>query len=245
MSGPGEVTGLQPTITVVIPVYNESDNTDKYFKSIVALSNQADQVIIVDGNSVDGTYELLREKISALSRAEKISLYQSKPGRARQMNVGTVKNTSDAVIFLHFDTILPASGVEQVRESIRSGVLWGRFDVELDGKKFIFRVIEKLMNYRSVLTNIATGDQAIFVRRDVFKLIGGYPELPLMEDIALSKNLKEISAAKRIESPVLTSSRRWQSNGVWKTIVMMWSIRLAYWSGIKPERLARWYRKTS
>jgi rSAM/selenodomain-associated transferase 2 len=158
------------------------------------------------------------------------------------MNYGAQRNTSNVVVFLHFDTCLPNNWFELIKESVREGALWGRFDIRLDASGFMFRVIEKFMNYRTALTNIATGDQTIFVRSDVFNLVGGYPEISLMEDIAFTANLRIISSAKCIKHPVVTSARRWKKNGVLRTVFLMWSFRLAYWLGISPERLAHWYK---
>lgn len=232
-----------PTISIVVPVYNEIKFIEQYFNRIVSLAGDVNQIVIVDGKSNDGTYEKLKLMLDNHPDKEHINLYQSESGRARQMNIGVEKSLADAIIFLHVDTVLPENGILLVKESIARGVFWGRFDVKIDATPFIYRLTENLMNWRSALTSIATGDQAIFVKRDVFNMIGGFPIMPLMEDIAISVRLKTVDTAKRIKSPVLTSARRWQENGVWSTILLMWAIRLAYWSGIKPERLARWYQR--
>lgn len=232
----------EPTLTLVIPVYNESANVEKFFSCLETAIGCASQVIIVDGGSDDGTYQKLESNISASSFSNITSLYQSAPGRAKQMNFGARKNTSDVIIFLHFDTCLPDNALELVRESIKNGAFWGRFDVRLDNEQPVFRVIENLMNLRSAMTSIATGDQGIFVRADIFRIVNGFPDIPLMEDIELSKNLKELAPADRIKSRATTSARRWQTNGVWKTIALMWFFRLAFWLGINPARLARFYR---
>lgn len=236
------VSDSLPTVTIVTPVFNELKNIDHYFSSLNKLTSHCKQVILVDGGSNDGTYESLKIKINESSFGNNIYLCQTKAGRARQMNYGTLKNTSDVIVFLHFDTRLPDNGLELIEASVRKGAFWGRFDVCFDDRRFVYRVIAYLMNLRSALTSIVTGDQAIFVRGDVLKMVGGYPEIPLMEDIMLSTRLKQVSPVSRIKTPVMTLARRWQENGVWKTIMLMWWIRLAYWLGIGPERLARWYK---
>jgi len=235
------VSDQDPSITLVIPVYNESASIEQFFGALTEFARNASQVIFVDGNSNDGTYEKLEHLTNQSQLGDRCALYRVQPGRARQMNYGMCKNTSEVVIFVHCDTILPENGLELVGERIRKGGLWGRFDVELNDRHFMYRIIEKLMNIRSSITDIATGDQAIFVRTDFFRLSGGFPEINLMEDIALSENLKQLYPAERIRTPVKTSARRWQSGGIFRTIVLMWIIRLAYWLGVDPARLERWY----
>jgi rSAM/selenodomain-associated transferase 2 len=238
------ISGKLPTTTLVIPVYNESDRVEQFISCLETTAGHASQVIIVDGGSSDGTFKLLENRISTSSISNIIFLYQSAPGRARQMNSGAMKNTSDVIVFLHVDTCLPDDGLELISNSIINGAFWGRFDVRLDGDRFIFRIIEYFINLRSALTGIATGDQAIFVRADVFRIASGYPDIPLMEDVAFSSVLREMGPVARIKAPVTTSARRWQSNGIWRTILLMWSLRFLYWLGIKPARLARYYRHT-
>ncbi|MFV1993107.1 MAG: TIGR04283 family arsenosugar biosynthesis glycosyltransferase [Acidiferrobacterales bacterium] len=234
-----------PGISIVIPVYNENKSIDDYIDRVLSITGDVDQVVIVDGTSNDGTFEKLNSFLETHSDNNKVKLYRSEPGRARQMNFGAEKCFGDAIIFLHVDTTLPDDGIALVQEKLKNGAYWGRFDVKLDAEPVMYRVIETIMNWRSACTSIATGDQAIFVRTDVFKMINGFPVIPLMEDIAISNHLKTVALTSRIKSPVLTSARRWQDQGVWPTILLMSMIRLAFWFGIKPERLARWYRKTS
>jgi len=234
-----------PTISIVIPVYNEIKSIEKFINNFFSIAGDVDQVVIVDGMSSDGTYDKLKSILAARPDNHHISLLQSEPGRARQMNVGAEKCSGDAIVFLHVDTTLPGDGIVLIQEKLNDGAYWGRFDVRLDAEPVMYRVIETMMNWRSACTSIVTGDQAIFIRTDVFKMIGGFPVIPLMEDIAISDRLKTVAAAKRIKSRVLTSARRWQAQGVWSTILLMSVFRLGYWFGIKPERLARWYYKTS
>ena len=239
-----KTTSPIPGISIVIPVYNEIESIDKYINRILSISGDVDQIVIVDGMSNDGTYEKLKSILENHPDQLHVKLIQSKPGRARQMNVGAEQCSGDAIIFLHADTILPDDGIALVKKNITDGVYWGRFDVRLDAGPVMYRVIETMMNWRSACTGIATGDQAIFVRSDVFKMIGGFPVIALMEDITISSALKTVAKVKRIKSPVLTSARKWQVHGVWPTILLMSTLRLAFWFGIKPERLARWYQKT-
>ena len=145
------------------------------------------------------------------------------------------------LLFLHADTTLP-EGVERILSAIEGDKVWGRFDVRLSGKSFIFRIIEAMMNFRSRITSVATGDQAIFVKRDLFEKVGGYPEIALMEDVAISKQLRRISKPVCLRNRVVTSSRRWQDRGVIRTILLMWKLRLYYFFGMSPQKISRMYR---
>ncbi len=165
-------------------------------------------------------------------------------GRARQMNAGAQKASGDVLLFLHADTRLPEHADKKiVSELLTKRNQWGRFDVRLSGNAFLLRVIEWLMNWRSRLTGIATGDQAIFVRRDTFYSIGQYPDIDLMEDIELSRLLKQRGKPLCLSQCVVTSSRRWEHRGILRTILLMWRMRLAYFFGIDPQRLARDYQR--
>jgi rSAM/selenodomain-associated transferase 2 len=157
------------------------------------------------------------------------------------MHAGALVANSDVLLFLHADVKLPDGAVEAVRAAIRQGYLWGRFDVRLSGRNFLFRIIERLMNWRSAATGIITGDQAIFVRRDVYCMLGGYAPMDLMEDIEFSTRLKWVGRPARLHRPVMVSARRWEEKGILRTILLMWTLRLLYWLGVSPKRLGRWY----
>ncbi len=221
------------SVAVVLPVLNEASQLPAAIQSLQAQT--ADDIVVVDGGSTDGTRAIARAALRP------VRLLESAPGRAMQMNAGAAAAHSDILLFLHADTRLPPNAIESVRAVIRAGNVWGRFDVRLDNPRFAYRVIERFMNWRSALTGIATGDQAIFVRRDVFGKLGGYPAIALMEDIALSARLKRIRAPARLRTAVTTSARRWERRGVARTVLRMWWLRLCYWLGVSPARLARWY----
>lgn len=163
-------------------------------------------------------------------------------GRARQMNAGARAADADILLFLHADTILPDGALDRVRDAVANGALWGRFDVRLSGRRRAFRVIEFFMNLRSACTGIVTGDQALFVRRDAFRWLNGFAPIELMEDVELSTRLKWLARPYRIRTPVSTSSRRWERDGVVATVLRMWLLRALYAFGVSPRRLARWYK---
>lgn len=226
-------------LSIIIPVLNEAENLPGLLEHLVPLRAGGSEVIVVDGGSGDGSPQLA-------SRAG-VRLVAAGRGRARQMNAGAAAASGDVLLFLHADTMLPMLAGQAIETAIRSGGraaerAWGRFDVRIDGRPFMLRVIAALMNWRSRLTGIATGDQAMFVTRRAFEAAGGFPEQPLMEDIELSKRLRALSRPICLAERVTTSGRRWEANGVWRTIWLMWRLRWAYWRGVDAAELARLYR---
>ena len=193
-------------------------------------------MIVADGGSRDGTRRIARPLCDRILDAPR--------GRARQMNAGAAAASGRLLLFLHADTWLPAGWERMVGSALAkdTGREWGRFDVRLDGAHPMLRVVERAMNLRSRLSGIATGDQAIFLTRDVFRAVGGFPDIALMEDVALSRALRARSRPVCLRARVVTSSRRWERNGVARTIVLMWRLRLGYALGADPDRLARLYR---
>lgn len=191
------------------------------------------EIIVVDGGSTDNTYMLAQPLADRVISTSK--------GRAKQMNAGAGLASGEVLIFLHADTLLPADALQRIQEHILKGAHWGRFDVCLTGRHPMFKVIGFMMNWRSRLSGIATGDQAIFVTRELFERAGGYPDLELMEDITLSATLKKITCPACLFDQVLTSPRRWQKFGIAKTILLMWSLRLRYCFEKDTHKLARLY----
>lgn len=169
-------------------------------------------------------------------------LMQAPRGRSLQMNYGAAAAAADILLFLHADTALPPNALDDVRRAVAGGALWGFFAVRIAGRHPLLRVVERMMTLRSRATGIATGDQAIFVRRDAFRLVDGYACIDLMEDIELCTRLKWLGRPAQIPSPVVTSARRWETRGVARTIVRMWCLRALFALGVLPRRLARWYR---
>lgn len=226
-------------LSIIIPVLNEAERLPRLLEHLAPLRAQGAEVIVVDGGSEDGSGQL-----AAQAGAQVI---YSGRGRALQMNAGAAAASGDMLLFLHADTTLPAMAAQAIEEGIRrSGApaarAWGRFDVRIEGRPFMLRVVARLMNWRSRLTGIATGDQAMFVARSAFEAAGGFPEQPLMEDIELSKRLRVQSKPVCLAEQVTTSGRRWETRGVWKTILLMWRLRWAYWRGVPASELAGLYR---
>jgi rSAM/selenodomain-associated transferase 2 len=221
-------------LTIVVPCLNEVAGIAAVLTPLQTYRVGGHEVIVVDGGSRDGTPEAARplaDRILVTGR-----------GRALQMNAGAAAATGDVLLFLHADTRLPPAADRLILEGLAgNGRCWGRFDVRLSGALPMLRVVEGLMNVRSRLTGIATGDQAIFVTPQAFEAVGRYPEIPLMEDIALSASLKRMGRPLCLRARVVTSSRRWEQEGVWRTILFMWRLRLAYFFGADPRALARRY----
>jgi rSAM/selenodomain-associated transferase 2 len=222
-------------LSIVVPALNEAAGIGAALEVLAPLRAAGHEVVVIDGGSDDGTPDL------AAPRADRVAA--APRGRASQMNAGARLATGDVLLFLHADTRLPPRAERQVLEGLAgSGRAWGRFDVRIDGRHPLLRVVAGLMNARSRWTGIATGDQAIFVRRDAFAAVGGFPPLPLMEDVALSAALKRVSPPFCLRDRALTSGRRWESRGVVRTVLLMWWLRLRYFLGASPERLAEIYR---
>lgn len=229
------------TVAVIVPVLNESENLHRLLSDLLERQN-FDEVIVVDGGSTDASVETVCKFMTTDEGRPAPVLIQSARGRARQMQAGAQAAGADALLFLHADSLLPAGAAALIRDAIGGGRLWGRFDVRLDGKGFMFRIVERLMNWRSRLTGISTGDQGLFVRRDLHRLLGGFAPLALMEDIEFCQRLKWVSQPLRLPGAVVSSARRWEKNGVFRTILLMWSLRFLYWLGVSPARLSRWYQ---
>lgn len=221
--------------SIIVPMLNEAPGLPRLLARLSALERQGNEVLIADGGSDDGSADL--------AKRAGLRVLSSPPGRARQMNLGASHATGDVLLFLHADTLLPEGALITIHRVMqKSSAPWGRFDVVIDGSHPMLRVVARLMNLRSRWTGIATGDQAIFVTREAFDAVGGFPDQPLMEDIELSSRLLRRSRPACISDPVLTSGRRWESRGVWRTVLLMWRLRWAYWRGTPADQLAQRYR---
>jgi rSAM/selenodomain-associated transferase 2 len=216
-------------LSIVVPSLNEAAGIERCLRALAPLRGRGHEVIVADGGSDDGTPRLaapLADRVVAAPR-----------GRALQMNAGAAASSGDVLLFLHADTILPADADRAVLAALASRA-WGRFDVSIDSRDARLAVVGFCMNWRSRLTGIATGDQAIFVRRAEFP---GFPAIALMEDVEFSKRMKRVSPPACLRARAATSARRWERRGVLRTVLHMWRLRFQYWLGADPAELARRY----
>lgn len=229
-------------ITIIIPVLNEEKHIGSALANIERLNGEK-EIIVVDGGSIDNTINIIKS-VAAYCNTP-IQFLSSQKGRGHQMNKGADFAGGEILLFLHADTILPENAIARIEEAIKNHeIIGGRFNARFDDDRFIFKLTAFLMNWRSRLTGIFTGDQAIFIRRNVFKDIGSFPEIPLMEDIALGKKMKRKGKVACINDCVITSARKWKEEGIIKTILLMWYLRLLYFFRVSPEMLSRiYYRK--
>lgn len=223
-------------LAIIVPVLNEAEHIEAALAALQGLRERGARLIVVDGGSQDDTPARAGRYVDEVLSAGR--------GRARQMNAGAARAfDADVLLFLHADTRLPTDADARIAAAQAAGARWGRFDVRIDGRSPWLRWIARLMNLRSRLTGICTGDQAIFVERRLFEQLCGYADMPLMEDIEFSRRARALAAPAAISAPVVTSGRRWEQRGIWQTIWLMWSLRWRYWRGEDPAALARDYRE--
>jgi len=241
------------TITVVIPTLNEEAVLPRTLSQAASLG--FDELIVVDGGSHDRTREIVQAFASApaiglqrsmlspqSSALSPVSLLTAPPGRANQMNAGAAASEGTVLLFLHADTSLPSDARQAVERALEDpACVGGRFDVRFERDSGPGWLISRMMNLRSRWTGIATGDQAIFVRRSLFEQLGGYSDLPIMEDVDFSRRLKRTGRLSALRSKVITSYRRWETRGPLRTMLLMWVLRFLYWIGINPHRLSQLY----
>ena len=222
-------------LSIVIPALDEAAGIVALLEELQPLRARGHEVVVVDGGSRDATAAL------AAPLADRV--LEGPRGRALQMNAGAAAAAGEALLFLHADTRLPADADRLIADALAGGRhVWGRFDVRIVGRSPLLGVVAAAMNLRSRLTGIATGDQAIFATRAAFGRLHGFPPIPLMEDVAFSRQARRLSPPACLRAQVRTSGRRWDRLGALRTIVLMWRLRLAYFSGVDPDELARRYR---
>ena len=223
-----------PLVSIIVPTLNEEKGILFFLKQLQFFRAQC-EIILVDGGSADNTCDLAKEYVDIL--------IHELPGRAIQMNAGAKQASAETLLFLHADSFLPRDALKYIYRGQKQGYQWGRFDIRLLSTKWLLSLVSWFINQRSALTGIATGDQAIFVDKTLFERVGGYQAIPLMEDIALSIRLKKVAKPYRIQSKVATSARRWIDVGIVKTVLLMWWLRLLFFVGVTPEKLAVLYRE--
>jgi len=225
---------MTPVLSIVMPALNEASGIETTLQALQPFRSRGVEVVLVDGGSSDRTAELAMPWVDTVTVSPR--------GRALQMNAGAAQARADVLLFLHADTRLPPLADASVLQALAGGACWGRFDVSIEGRPRMLRVVAALMNLRSRLSGVATGDQAIFVTRTAFNRVGGFPAQPLMEDVELSCRLKRLGRPACLRARVHTSGRRWEERGVWRTVVLMWWLRWRYWRGASPAQLAEAYR---
>lgn len=222
------------SLSIVVPTLNEAPGIVSFLQTLQPLRDRGVEIVLADGGSRDGTVAAATVLVDRVISARR--------GRASQMNAGAAVCAGEVLLFLHADCTLPEHADYLILNGLASSRLhWGRFDVRLSGAAMMLRLVERTMNLRSRLTGICTGDQGLFVERTLFEERGGFPEIELMEDVAMSGELRKSGAPLCLSAALLTSSRRWERNGIWRTIVLMWRLRLAYFLGSEPHRLAELY----
>jgi rSAM/selenodomain-associated transferase 2 len=219
-------------LTIVVPVLNEAAIIVDALTALAPLRTRGAEIVVVDSGSIDGSPD------SAQPLADQV--VAACPGRGAPLNAGATLGSGDALLFLHADTTLPPDADRLIAAALMHRA-WGRFDLRIAGRHPLLAVVARMINWRSRLTGIAGGDQAIFVTREAFVAVGGFPDLPLMEDIAISRRLKRLCRPYCIATPAVTSGRRWEQNGVIRTVLLMWRLRLSYYLGVKPALLAELY----
>lgn len=224
---------MRPSLCIVVPVLNEARNLATHLLALQKFRQRGAHVVVVDGGSDDDTL--------AIAQSYADLAFIAPRGRAAQMNAGAAACPADVLLFVHADTRLPNDADSLVAGAVCKRHAWGRFDVRIDSRRPALHLVADAMNLRSRWTGIATGDQAIFVRHDLFRAVGGFPDLPLMEDIAISRMLLRHGPPACLRQRVMTSARRWEQHGVLRTILLMWRLRAAYFLGADPARLALQY----
>lgn len=227
---------MNQKVSIIIPVLNEAAHIRMLLAQLaISQARSQSEIIVVDGGSQDESVAIAGEYLC--------TVINSIPGRAGQMNMGAAAATNDILLFLHVDSF-PPSGFENLIASglNQSSNSWGRFNVNLSGQQWLLKIVAGMMNWRSSLTGICTGDQGLFVTKDAFNAVGGFPEIPLMEDIEISRRLNTLSKPFIVKAELTTSSRRWEDEGIIKTILLMWQLRALYFFGVSPFKLALRYR---
>jgi rSAM/selenodomain-associated transferase 2 len=230
-------------ISVIIPTLNEELTIMATLAHTAALG--FDELIVVDGGSLDQTpvlVESYRRRTQSQAQSP-VRLVTAPRGRARQMNEGAKASGGEILLFLHADTQLPGDAKTMIDTTLADQrMVGGRFDVRFDRPSTWGSIISRMMNWRSRLSGIATGDQALFVRRPIFEQMGGFADMPLMEDIDFSRRLKQKGATAALTATVTTSFRRWERHGPLRTLFLMWVLRFLYWIGVRPSHLVDWYK---
>ncbi len=232
--------------SIIIPTLHEGPALIDLIERLLAKSNWHQVIVVSAGGAGEDVAHRTRIQTHFSGRHQVQIIEANQVGRALQMNQAATAASGDVLLFLHADTELPTDALIQIQSAYEGSApnsFWGRFDVQLDASGWVYRLIARMMNWRSATTAVATGDQAIFISRALFEQAGGYGPIALMEDVEICKRLRQVAQPVRIRSQVITSARRWQEKGIVKTILLMWGLRLAYFLGASPDWLAARYRQ--
>ena len=224
---------MNPPLTIIIPVLNEARILPDRLEALQFVRSRDVELIVVDGGSTDDSFDI--------ASAQSDHTLKSPAGRAKQMNHGARHASTEWLLFLHADTRLEEEAFEALLEALSREPDWGWFDVRIEGKHPLLSLTAVMMNARAGLTKVATGDQGLFMKKALFDAVGGFPDMSLMEDVALSKALRGIAKSKVVCTPLVTDGRRWDQGGWFRTVLRMWGLRFAYWAGVGPDRLADYY----
>ena len=224
---------MNPFLTIVIPVLNEARILPARLEALQFFRSRNVELIVVDGGSTDDSLEISLPLCDRTLKAP--------AGRAKQMNEGARHASSGWLLFLHVDTRLEGEAFEALLEALSREPDWGWFNVRIEGKHPLLSLTAAMMNARAALTKVVTGDQGLFMKKALFDAVGGFPDMPLMEDVALSKALRGVAKSTVIRTPLATDGRRWDQGGWFRTVLQMWGLRFAYWAGVGPDRLAGYY----
>ena len=228
------------SISIIVPLYNEGAGAGQMLDHLLAVA-PGRQVIVVDASDELASMAAMAELSQSISGRDCFRIVEAqRAGRASQMNQGAAMATGNILLFLHCDTRLNPKSLDQIENAVGSGSRWGRFDIRLDAHGGIYRIIEFMMFLRSRLRRLATGDQGMFMESALFKEVGGFPDIALMEDVALSRKLSRYRPVV-IGEAITTSARRWQNRGPVRTIILMWKLRLMFWLGVSPTKLNQLY----
>lgn len=229
----------RPWLSIIMPVLNEAQVLPDVLARLQPWRQAGVEIILADGGSEDASRNIAKGMVDRW--------LDSPAGRARQMNTGVACAKAPALLFLHADTELPADALPALRDLLAQAQdvpVWGRFDVDVKGRSPWLPMIAFMINLRSRFSGISTGDQALFVTKMLFQAVGGFPDQPLMEDVEISRRLRKVHPPHNLTLKVKTSGRRWDANGAWPTILLMWKLRWLYWRGASPQKLADMYRNS-
>ncbi|MEM9093213.1 MAG: TIGR04283 family arsenosugar biosynthesis glycosyltransferase [Cyanobacteria bacterium P01_F01_bin.53] len=238
----------KPLLSVILPVWQEADRIKDALDSLYCATEKFPyEIIVVDGDNQGSTLRAIKPFTNSTSSHFSMPIHCviSDKGRGNQMNHGAKKAIAPILLFLHVDTRLPPQALEKILFELDQSneIAAGAFDLAIESPQWVFKVISKVSSWRSRITRIPYGDQGIFIRREVFEAVGGFEEVPLMEDVILMRSLKKRNMKICfLSDPVLTSARRWEREGIVRCTLRNWCLITLYFLGVKPKVLSQFYK---